>query len=182
MKIVEPGVDAFEGLGQQVPEGQRVVMINLLRFRARVTAEGEELTGRRLYERYARALEPLLMAVGGRPIWRGQARFVLIGPGGERWDEVVLVAYPSRGAFERLVNLPEYRACAGLRTAALEDSRLIVATAPQHISWLAWSLHKLVTISRRRWAAGVARLDRTTLGGGRSGELGAAASQTGPAD
>jgi uncharacterized protein (DUF1330 family) len=166
MRTVEPGPDAFEGFGQQVPEGQPIVLVNLLRFQPQVCAQGEELTGRQLYGQYAKALEPLLMAVGGRPVWRGQGRFVLIGPGGEHWDEVILVAYPSRGAFEQLRNSPEYRACAGLRTAALEDSRLIVATAPQHISWVAWSLHKLVTRSRRRRTVGMAWLRRVARAGG----------------
>jgi uncharacterized protein (DUF1330 family) len=171
VKTIEPGSDAFAELSRQVPEGQPIVLINLLRFRARVVAQGEELSGRRLYERYAKALEPLVMAVGGRPIWRAQGRFVLIGPGGEHWDEVILVAYPSRNAFERLVNSPGFRECTGLRTAALEDSRLIVATAPQHISWLAWSLHKLAATSRRRGAGGMAWLREAAhrRGGQRAG-------------
>jgi uncharacterized protein (DUF1330 family) len=167
MRTVEPEPDAFEGFGQQVPEGQPIVLVNLLRFRPQVGAQGEELIGRQLYERYAKEFEPMLMGVGGRPIWRGVGRFVLIGPDGEHWDEIILVAYPSRNAYEQLVNSPGYRAHAGLRTMALEDSRLIVATAPQHISWLAWSLHKLVTRSRRRWDAGMAWLGRGVHGASR---------------
>jgi hypothetical protein len=92
----------------------------------------------------------MLMAVGARPVWRGTGRFVLIGPAGERWDEIILVAYPSRAAFERLVNLPGFGACAGLRAAALEDSRLIVASAPQRIGRLSWLVYSLVTRLRRR--------------------------------
>jgi uncharacterized protein (DUF1330 family) len=134
------------------------VLINLLRFRARVTAEGQEQTGRQLYERYAKEMEPALMDAGGRPVWRGVGRFVLIGPDGEHWDEIILVAYRSRNGFERMVNSPEYQACAWMRTAALEDSRLIVATAPQHTSRVAWSLYLLAARSRRRWAAGKAWL------------------------
>jgi hypothetical protein len=33
------------------------------------------------------------------PIWRGQVRMSIISPPAERWDEVIVVAYPARGAF-----------------------------------------------------------------------------------
>ena len=126
------------------------MLINLLRYRQRADTPGEQLTGRQAYQRYARAVAPMLMAVGARPIWRGKGGFVLVGPAGERWDEIILVTYPSRGAFERLLNLPGFRACAGLRAAALEDSRLIVASAPQRIGRLSWLLYRLVTRLHRR--------------------------------
>jgi uncharacterized protein (DUF1330 family) len=139
----------LEEFVQGIPNGQPIVLINLLRYRDRAALEEEELTGRACYERYAKALEPILMSVGGRPIWRGQVRFVLIGPPNERWDEIILVAYPRRTDFERLLAAPEYLASAPLRTAALEDSRLIAATAPQSVSRLAWSLYKLASRARR---------------------------------
>ena len=143
---VDPG--AFEAFAREVPDGQPIVLINLLRYRQQTTVNGEDITGRQAYQRYAKALEPIIMRVGGRPIWRGQARFVLIGPPDERWDEVILVAYPSKNAFERMLATSGYRACAGLRTAALEDSRLIAATAPQTIGRLAWTLYRLMTTLR----------------------------------
>ncbi len=156
MGIVEPKAGAFEGFARQVRDGEPIVLINLLRYRQRADLPGEELTGRQVYERYAKIVEPMLMAVGARPIWRGQAQVVLIGPADERWDEIILVTYPSRAAFEHMLNTPEYRACAGLRAAALEDSRLIAATAPQRIGRVAWSVYRLVTRVRRRgYAASV---------------------------
>ena len=126
------------------------MLINLLRYRQRADVPGQRLTGRQAYQRYARAIGPMLMAVGARPIWRGKGRFVLIGPAGEHWDEIILVAYPSRGAFDRLLDLPGFQARAGLRAAALEDSRLIAASAPQSISRLTWLLYRLVTRLRGR--------------------------------
>jgi hypothetical protein len=74
---------------------------------------------------------------------------VLIGPAGERWDEVILVAYRRRRAFDRLIKAPQSGAHAYLRTAALEDSRLFVATAPQNISRAAWWLYGLAKRLRR---------------------------------
>lgn len=149
MATVEGVPEALAALAREVPDGQPIVLINLLRYRQKTSLDGQELSGRQAYDRYAKALEPAIMAVGGRPIWRGQARFILIGPPEERWDEVILVAYPRRSAFERMLRTPEYRANAGLRTAALEDSRLIAATAPQTIGYVAWSLYKLTARFRR---------------------------------
>jgi uncharacterized protein (DUF1330 family) len=151
--VTEARPGALEGFTRQVGDSEPIVLINLLRYRPRADVPGEQLTGREAYERYTRAVAPLLMAVGARPIWRARGRFVLIGPAGERWDEVILVAYPSRGACERLLNLPGFRACADLRTAALEDSRLIVASAPQRVSRLTWLLYTLVTRLRGRGPA-----------------------------
>lgn len=148
--VIEPGPGVFEAFARHVGDGEPIVLINLLRYRQRADTPGEQLTGRQAYQRYARAVGPMLMAVGARPIWRGKGRFVVIGPAGERWDEIILVAYPSRGAFERLVNLPGFRACAGLRSAALEDSRLIAASAPQRIGRVSWRLYSLVARLRRR--------------------------------
>jgi hypothetical protein len=59
----------------------------------------------------------------------GRARAALIAPEGESWDEVVLVHYPSRRAFLRMVQSDAYRAIVHHRTAALADSRLVEVRA-----------------------------------------------------
>ena len=61
-------------------------------------------------------------------LWMGAARFTLIGPDDERWDDAVLVEYPTKQAFLEMVMKPEYQASAVHRTAALADSRLICTT------------------------------------------------------
>ena len=110
---------------------------------------GRSITSRQAYQRYAKAIKPIIMMVGGRPIWRAQAQDRLDrAQPNERWDEVILVAYPSRNAFQRMLATSRYRACADLQTAALEDSRLIAATAPQTIGRVAWSLYRLTTTLR----------------------------------
>jgi uncharacterized protein (DUF1330 family) len=67
--------------------------------------------------------------VGGRPIWAGDVRSILIGPPSERWDQAVLVEYPSRSAFQHVIAMPDYQAGVVHRTAALEDSRLVATVA-----------------------------------------------------
>src|SRR5271165_6753864 len=108
-------------LSGRVPGGEPVVMLSLLRFRDSVGAGRNELTGRQSYERYFQATLPILMEVGGRPLWSGQCRYSLIGPEGERWDEAILVSYPTLSAFERMVTDPRHESEVAFRTAALED-------------------------------------------------------------
>jgi uncharacterized protein (DUF1330 family) len=150
MPTINPEPAAIEEFARQVPDGQPIVMINLLRYRDRAELDGEQLTGRQCYERYEQAVLPLLIGVGGRPVWRGRPRFVVIGPADERWDDAILVRYPTRSAFERMVNSPEYQAIMPFRTAALDDSRLIATTAPQSISRLAWCLFRLSSWLRHK--------------------------------
>lgn len=143
MATIHPPPGALEAFGQAVPDGQPLAMINLLRYHERTQHEGEQISGRECYARYANALLPILMRVGGRPLWRGQVSHVLVGPPGETWDEAVLVGYPSRSAFDRMLADPAYQACAEMRTEALQDSRLIVAVAPQRIGRVAWTALRL---------------------------------------
>ena len=53
----------------------------------------------------------------------------LIAPEEEEWDDVVLVEYPSRDAFVKMVESAEYQAVSPHRTAGLLDSRLIATQA-----------------------------------------------------
>jgi uncharacterized protein (DUF1330 family) len=144
----------LDDLSAKVPEGQPVVMINLLRFRAKAEYpagfEAKPVTGRQAYDHYSRLTLPHLIKVGGRLIWRAEGRTCLIAPAGEHWDEALLVRYPSRSAFEQMITNPEYQAGTVHRTAALEDSRLIATTSPQGISRIAWWVLTVVSKFRRR--------------------------------
>lgn len=116
-----------------VPEETPVVMINLLRYRERAAypsgSQFEPCSGREAYRRYGQVSIQLITAVGGRMIWQGSPKAVLVGAPGEQWHKALLVQYPSKRAFLEMVSRPDYQAVAVHRTAALEDSRLI-ATVP----------------------------------------------------
>jgi uncharacterized protein (DUF1330 family) len=146
MPAINPTQDQVDAFPLQVPDGQRVVMINLLRFREWADyppgSKAEKHTGREAYELYSRHAMRFLAQVGGRPIWRGQARFAVIAPAGEQWDEAILVEYPSRSAFERMIGNPGYQSGLYLRTAALDDSRLIATVAPERIGRIAWWFYR----------------------------------------
>ena len=94
----------------QDDDGKPIVMLNLLRF-----AEG----GRERYAEYARATAPFLAKVGGEVLYFGSGGIPLVAEPGEAWDAVLLVRYPSRAAFSRMVADPEYQKITHIRSEAL---------------------------------------------------------------
>lgn len=100
--------------------GGPVVMLNLLKLR-----EG----GRSGYERYGQEIVPFLDELGAQLIYAGDASTILVAPEQHDWDIVLLVRYPSREAFSRMVLNPEYQKITGLRTEALQ-SAVLQATVP----------------------------------------------------
>ncbi|MBF6537213.1 hypothetical protein CJ469_01384 [Nocardia farcinica] len=101
--------------------GGPVVMLNLLRF-----AEG----GRESYARYADALrETFLPRYGAEVLYAGDGSTVLVAEERQSWDAVLIVRYPSREAFSRMVADPEYQQVTAWRTEALEEA-VLQATVP----------------------------------------------------
>ncbi|MGJ0118682.1 DUF1330 domain-containing protein [Williamsia sp. MIQD14] len=101
--------------------GGPVVMLNLLRF-----ADG----GREAYAEYAAALDAtFLPRYGGEVLYAGDGSTALVAEAGQEWDAVLLVRYPSRAAFSKMVADPEYQTVTGLRTGALQEA-VLQATIP----------------------------------------------------
>lgn len=101
--------------------GGPLVMLNLLRF-----AED----GVRSYLEYARHLrETFLPRYGAEVLYAGTGSTVLVAEEGQSWDAVVVVRYPDRAAFSRMVADPEYQEVTRLRTAALSEA-VLQATTP----------------------------------------------------
>ncbi|WP_431781953.1 DUF1330 domain-containing protein [Streptomyces chumphonensis] len=95
--------------------GRPLVMLNLLRF-----APG----GRELYGEYTRRTAAFLARHGGELLYAGDGETPLVAEPGQAWDAVLLVRYPDRQAFSRMVADPEYREITGLRTRALSEAVL----------------------------------------------------------
>lgn len=131
----------------KVPDGQPFAIINLLLYKEWAEyPEGtvtDKLTGQEAYERYSELSIPFVNKVGGVPMWRGNFGVNLIGPDDEQWDEVLIMQYPKRSAFEQMLADPEYQSILFHRTAAVKDSRLYGATSPQSIGPLKWKLFNL---------------------------------------
>ncbi len=111
-------------------------MINLLKFRD--VADYGDLpdpagddgpsTGAEAYALYGSLAFPQVEAVGGTQFYGAAVHQTVIGPDDEDWDMVVIVEYAKRASFLEMVATPAYQACAHHRTAALENSRLIMTT------------------------------------------------------
>jgi uncharacterized protein (DUF1330 family) len=96
-----------------------IVMLNLLRF--------QPGGGAAEYAAYGDAARPYLDRAGAKVRYLGRVAATVIG--GEPWDEVILVEYPSKQAFLEMIADPGYREAARHRTAALADSRLYCTLA-----------------------------------------------------
>ena len=134
MRTVTITKEVLEGMVAALPPDQPITNLNLLRFRdvAEYGAGGTfpPCSGREAYfGRYAVGVMPIATRLGARAIWSGAARAHLVCPQGERWDEILIMEYPTPNALLALFNDPEYQRHMIHRTAALEDSRLIAMQA-----------------------------------------------------
>ncbi|HUN30082.1 MAG TPA: DUF1330 domain-containing protein [Alphaproteobacteria bacterium] len=112
--IVEPTRDQLQAFAACPDEGP-VTMLNLLAFR-----EG----GREHYRAYLAVAHRAVEEVGGSVVLFGRASEPFIGPPDERWDEVLIVRYPSRTAFLRMLSFDYYRDALVHRRNALQRSRI----------------------------------------------------------
>ncbi|MFC8842546.1 DUF1330 domain-containing protein [Streptomyces griseoincarnatus] len=116
---VDPSGAALAALRAHAPD-EPVVMLNLLRF-----APG----GRDSYLEYSRRAAPFLQRYGGELLYAGDGGTPLVAEDGQAWDAVLLVRYPSREAFSRMVSDPEYQRITALRSQALAEA-VLQPTAP----------------------------------------------------
>jgi uncharacterized protein (DUF1330 family) len=116
---IDPRGSDLKRLLDEDPGGP-VVMLNLLRFR-----DG----GQEQYDEYARRILPFLDACGGEIVYAGDGSTVLAAEPGQEWDRVLLVRYPSRTAFSRMVADPGYQEITHLRSGALVEA-VLQATTP----------------------------------------------------
>lgn len=118
MPVDPTGADLKRYLAED--PGGDVVMLNLLKYK-----EG----GVDSYRQYAERIEPFLERVGASIVYVGDCGTSVVAPDGWDWDAVLLVRYPSREAFSRMVADPEYQQITGLRTQALDEA-VLQATSP----------------------------------------------------
>ncbi len=126
MTRITPNREQFEQLAQ-APDDGPVVMLNLLKFKAKAT-DGSG-SGAAAYGRYGDAAVEMIEAQGGRVLWAGRGQQILIGDPAEDWDQVLLVEYPNRKAFIEMVTTPEYDEAHKHRESGLERT-VVVACSP----------------------------------------------------
>ncbi len=111
----------------KLPKDKPVVMLNLLRFKE--TSDKGNESGRDAYARYAANVMPLIKAQGGRAVWAGDARSLVIGESEDTWDQVIMVEYPNPRAFIKMSSSEEYAAIHHDREAGLETTVLLCCEA-----------------------------------------------------
>jgi uncharacterized protein (DUF1330 family) len=110
------------------PSPTPIVMLNLLKFRARAQyADGRktDLTGAQAYNLYAEKMRPIVEREGGKFLFAGDIKSVVIGEVGDVWDVAALVEYPSSAAFARIATSPGVAEIGVHRAAGLEGQLLI---------------------------------------------------------
>lgn len=96
-------------------------MINLLQFRG----DG----GRQSYLRYIQEVTPHLQRVGGSVRYAGDSPGTVIGEGENPWwDAIIVVEYPSPGAFLDMVTNEEYLQVHEHRAGGLDRGDLIATS------------------------------------------------------
>lgn len=132
MPSLNPSADQLKRFAEQMPAGEPIIMLNLLRFNTDAAYPADcghtACSGKEAYARYSRTALQKVRAAGGAVESMAQARAALIAPEQESWDEVLLVRYPSPEAFLAMLADAGYQAATVHRTAALADSRLIACT------------------------------------------------------
>jgi uncharacterized protein (DUF1330 family) len=111
---VDPSGADLARMVEEDPGGP-VVMLNLLRFTP---------DGRASYDEYSRRAGRFLKRHGAELLYAGDGGTPLVAEEGQAWDAVLVVRYPSRAAFSRMVADPEYQEITGLRSRALAEAVL----------------------------------------------------------
>ena len=103
------------------PDEGPVVMLNLLKFKAR--------DGSSEYNKYGGAAVQMVEARGGKVLWIGKVDQTLIGDlDADAWDAIALVQYPSRKTFVEMTTSKEYDAAHEYRESGLERTVLLACT------------------------------------------------------
>jgi uncharacterized protein (DUF1330 family) len=100
-------------------DSEPFVMANLLRFSG---SDG----GARYFQNYAPRALQLIHAGGGEVVWVGETQQVLVPGSGEAWDQLILVRWPSRRAFLRMLESAEYAELKNARGDALAETMMLL--------------------------------------------------------
>ncbi|MEO1136473.1 MAG: DUF1330 domain-containing protein [Pseudomonadota bacterium] len=122
---IDPTREQFSEM-MKLDDNGPIHMLNLIRLRDEAAYEdGIKATGAQAYAAYGEHSGPIFKRVGGRIVWSGSPKNIVIGPADENWDIAFIAEYPNAAAFVDMVKDPTYQAIVHHRQAAVCDSRLI---------------------------------------------------------
>ena len=135
MKTTEINPNAISTAAGVIPENVPIIMVNLLRYKEHANygnrTDIAPCSGREAYfQHYVSAFNKIAAEIEGtdgiRPFYVSTVLAQLAAPTDEKWDDVILVEYPSFAVFRSVVENPRYNVeAAHHRAAALDDWRLI---------------------------------------------------------
>jgi uncharacterized protein (DUF1330 family) len=126
-----PTFEQLTPLGQDSTSGA-IAMVNLLKFHDQARYQDgrtEAISGRDAFMRYIALMQPIVEGAGGRFLFSGDVRGLVIGEVEELWDAVGIAEYPSRAVFHRIATSPEVQAIGVHREAGLAGQLLILTLA-----------------------------------------------------
>jgi uncharacterized protein (DUF1330 family) len=122
----------IQALLTDYPQGQPLYIAHLLCFKKTATYDPPRpdlppISGAEAYNsRYLGALFPVLSINGAKPIIIGSGLLSLVGPEGEKWDEVGVVEFPNAAAFVEMVTSEHYvKEAQPHRDAAVENWKMV---------------------------------------------------------
>lgn len=128
LNAIEPTPEQIKKFLSYKKADEPVYMLNLLKFKKKATYKnGEDISGREAYSRYASAFSQLVKDQGieGGGIWGGNMNSWLIGQGEGEWDAIGIFKYPSAAIMIETVSSEAYRKIHKHRRAGLEGQLLI---------------------------------------------------------
>jgi len=132
MSYLALNLDAIAQASKTHPPTKPITMLNLFRYRltALYGTEHSHLaspcTGEEAMTKYRTLIQPVLPP-NASVLFVGVPIALVVAPGGEKWDLMVLVRYETLQGFKDMVESKEYREeVMPHRMAGLEDARLIM--------------------------------------------------------
>ena len=111
------------------PTDKPIKMVNLLKFKDKAVYEDgrkTNLSGVEAYSVYATEVVNHLEKVGGKTLFFGEVKGLLIGEAEESWEWVAIAEYPSASAMYKMLTDSDYRESEKHRSAGLQGQLNII--------------------------------------------------------
>ena len=128
LNAIDPTPEQIKNFLSHKGANEPVFMLNLLKFKDKASYKnGEDISGREAYARYAKAFSKLVQELGikGGAVWGGNLNAWVIGQGDGEWDAVGIFEYPNAAVMIETVSSEAYRKIHKHRRAGLAGQLLI---------------------------------------------------------
>ena len=113
----------------EFPDDKPIKMVNLLKFKNKAEYKDKRetaLTGEEAYNIYSEEVGNHLAKVGGKIIFLGKVKGLLLGEVEELWDQVAIAEYPNKTAMITMFTNEDYLVSEKHRSAGLEGQLNII--------------------------------------------------------